>query len=272
MNEPADQPADQPADPSAGSGADRGRRRPHELPDLPQGVTPARVRSFVRRGRLSALTLDRLERLAPARALPAGPFDPVQAFGRTAPVVLEIGCGHGHAAIAFAAAHPEWDLLAMDVHSPGLARMLADADAAGVPNLRVEQGDAVVFLEERVGARVFDAIHLFFPDPWRKKKHTKRRFVSPTNLDLLARVLKPGGHVLIATDQAFYAEHVLEEVAAPPRFEARRVDRPDWRPRDGFEAKGRAAGRDIHELRLDLVDGPRRNTPGAQTPHALQHG
>jgi tRNA (guanine-N7-)-methyltransferase len=224
-----------------------------QIPELPEGVKPARVRSFVRRGRLSGLTLDRLERLGPQRALPEGPFDPVATFGRVAPVVLEIGCGHGHAAIAYAAAHPEHDLVAMDVHSPGLARMLADADTAGVPNLRIEQGDAVVFLEERVGPATFDAIHLFFPDPWRKKKHTKRRFVSPTNLDLLGRVLKPGGHVLIATDQDFYAQHVLAEVAEHPRFRATRSQRPAWRPREGFEAKGVAAGRAINELRLDLL-------------------
>ncbi|MDV3222711.1 tRNA (guanosine(46)-N7)-methyltransferase TrmB [Intrasporangium sp.] len=240
-------------EPASDRSSIRPPRKTHVAPDLPEGVTPARVRSFVRRGRLSSLTLDRLERLGPSRALPPGPFDPERAFGRVAPLVLEIGCGHGHAAIAYAAAFPGWDVLAMDVHSPGLARMLAAADEVGVPNLRVEQGDAVVFLEERVGDRVFDAIHLFFPDPWRKKKHTKRRFVSPTNLDLLARVLKPGGYILIATDQDFYAEHVLAEVAAHPRFRAQRVERPEWRPRAGFEAKGRAAGREIHELRLELV-------------------
>jgi tRNA (guanine-N7-)-methyltransferase len=228
-------------------------RRQPGTPVLGEGVTPARVRSFVRRGRLSTLTKDRMETLGPTRALPAGPFVAESAFGRVAPVVLEIGCGHGHAAIAYAAGFPSWDVLAMDVHSPGLARMLADADVAGVPNLRIELGDAVVFLEERVVDATFDAIHLFFPDPWRKQKHTKRRFVSPTNLDLLARVLKPGGYVLVATDQAFYATHVLGEVAAHPRFEARRVERAAWRPGDGFEAKGRAAGREIHELRLDVT-------------------
>ncbi len=230
------------------------RRKPHVVPaDLPEDITPARVRTFVRRGRHSQLTASRLERLGPTRALPPGPFDPEAAFGRVAPLVLEIGCGFGHAAIAYAAHFPSHDILAMDVHSPGLARLLAEAEAAGVPNLRVEQGDAVVFLEERVAPGTFDAVHLFFPDPWRKKKHTKRRFVSPANLDLLARVMRPGGHVLIATDQDHYADHVLAEVAKHPRWTARRVERPDWRPRDGFEAKGRAAGRTIHELRLDLV-------------------
>ena len=223
------------------------------MPDLPPDVTPARVRTFVRRGRLSTLTRDRVERLAPARALPEGAFDAATTFGRTAPVVLEIGCGHGHAAIAYAAAFPQHDIVAMDVHTPGLARMLADADEAGVPNLRVEIGDAVLFLEDRVADDTFDAVHLFFPDPWRKKKHTKRRFVSPANLDTLARVLKPGGHVRIATDQDFYAQHVLAEVAAHSRFEAHRVERPSWRPGAGFEAKGIAAGRTINELRLDLV-------------------
>ena len=116
--------------------------------------------------------------------------------------------------------------------------MLADADEAGVPNLRVEIGDAVLFLEERVADDTFDAIHLFFPDPWRKKKHTKRRFVSATNLDLLARVLKPGGHLLIATDQDFYATTPSRR---SPRTRASRPiasTRPAWRPRDGFEAKG----------------------------------
>ena len=228
-------------------------RRQHVVPDLPPGVTPARVRSFVRRGRLSSLTRDRVERLAPTRALPEGRFDAATTFGRSAPVVLEVGCGHGHAAIAYAAAFPQHDIVAMDVHTPGLARMLANADEAGVPNLRVEIGDAVLFLEERVDDATFDAVHLFFPDPWHKKKHTKRRFVSPANLDLLARVLKPGGHVLVATDQDFYAEHVLAEVAAHPRFEVHRAERPQWRPRNGFEAKGIAAGRTINELRLDRL-------------------
>ncbi|MEO7130161.1 MAG: tRNA (guanosine(46)-N7)-methyltransferase TrmB [Dermatophilaceae bacterium] len=240
-------------EPSPEAAAASAQQTDHRPPELPAGVTPARVRSFVRRGRLSALTRNRMEQFGPERALPEGRFDPEATFGRLAPVLLEIGCGYGAAAISYAAAFPTQDILAMDVHSPGLARMLADAARAGVPNLRVEIGDAVVFLETRVAPATFDAVHLFFPDPWHKLKHTKRRFINHANLDLLATVLKPGGHVLIATDQDFYADHVRARVAAHPRWAATDTERPSWRPTAGFEAKGRAAGRRISELRLDLL-------------------
>ncbi|MDN5791323.1 MAG: tRNA (guanine(46)-N(7))-methyltransferase TrmB [Micrococcales bacterium] len=238
----------------AGTGPQRSAVR--SVPELPPGVVPARVRSFVRRGRFSALTRDRLERLGPAWSLPEGPFEPEVTFGRVAPVVLEIGCGHGAAAIAYAAEFPSRDMLAMDVHSPGLARMLADAADAGLPNLRIETGDVVEFLESRVAPGTFDAAHLFFPDPWPKRKHAKRRFVNPVNLDLLVSVLRPDGHVLVATDQNFYADHVRAEVATHPRWAAYDIERPTWRPTAGFEAKGRAAGRRISELRLDLLADP----------------
>lgn len=210
------------------------------------------MRSYVCRGRFSDLTRTRLAELAPGRALPPGAFDPAAVFGRVAPVVLEIGCGHGAAALAFAQSFADHDLVAMDVHTPGLARMLAEAAELGVPNLRIETGDAASFLATRVAPGSFEAVHLFFPDPWRKHKHTKRRFVSAANLDLLAAALKPGGHVLVATDQDFYAAHVRAEVERHPRFEVVANVRPSWRPMAGFEAKGRAAGRTISELRLDL--------------------
>lgn len=203
---------------------------------------------------MSPLVRTRLERLGPGRSLPPGRFDPVVAFGRRAPVVVEIGCGHGDAALAYAAAFREHDLIAIDVYPPGVARLLAGADAVPVSNLRVEHGDAVVVLEERIGERMLDAVHLFFPDPWPKTRHAKRRFVSPANLDLLARVLRPDGHVLIATDQNFYVQHVLVQVAEHPRFVAHRAARPAWRPHRGFEVKGVAADRTITDLRLELVD------------------
>lgn len=216
----------------------------------------ARVRTFVKRGRMSELTQRRLDEHGPAHTLPEGPLVPAEAFGRSGPVVLEIGSGHGAAAVAYAAAHPDHDIVALDVHTPGIARMLSLAHEAGVTNLWAHEGDALDFMAERVADGGIDAVHLFFPDPWPKKKHVKRRFVSTSSLDALARVLRPGGHVLVATDQAFYAEHVLQVVAAHPRWTAERVERPQWRPTAGFEDKGRRAGRAIHELRLDLVDEP----------------
>ena len=212
------------------------------------------IRTYAgRAGRRSALTLERLERYLPQRSLPAGPLVPSVAFGRTAPVVLDIGCGHGAAAIGYASAHPGDDVLAVDVHVPGIARLLAAADVAGVANLRVEIGDAVTLLTERVGPGALAAVHLFFPDPWPKLKHSKRRFVQASTLELFASRLGPGGHVLVATDQDAYAEHVRAEVAAEGSFVVRDVARPEWRPVDGFERKGLAAGRRVTDLRLDLA-------------------
>ena len=142
------------------------------LPAAPNGI-----RTFTPRWRNSPLTDERMARLMPARAVPEGPLVPEVAFGRTGPVVVEIGSGHGAAAIAFCAAHPEADLIAVEVHVPGVARMLALAEDAGVENLWVHPGDAVPFLTERVSPGSLAAVHLFFPDPWPKNKHAKRRFV-----------------------------------------------------------------------------------------------
>jgi tRNA (guanine-N7-)-methyltransferase len=210
-----------------------------------------RVRTYAgRQGRRSALTEERLERYLPSRGLPPGPLVPGEAFGREAPVVLDVGCGHGAAAIAYAAAHPDHDVLAVDVHVPGVARLLAAAEAAGVPNLRVAIEDAVELLTIRVEPAGLTAVHLLFPDPWPKRGHAKRRFVQASTLDVLDSRLAPHGHVLVATDHDAYAEHVRSEVAAHGGFVVREVPRPTWRPVDGFERKGMAAGRTVTDLRL----------------------
>jgi len=212
----------------------------------------ARVRTYsARRGRLSALTLDRLAWFGPARLVTEGPLDPSATFGRVAPLVLEVGCGHGAAAIEYARTHPEHDVLAVDVHTPGIARMLAAADAAAVPNLRVVVGDAVAVLAERLPPGRTAAVHLFFPDPWPKNKHAKRRFVGADTLTLLAASLTDDGFVLVSTDQEAYAAHVRAQVARHGAFVVRVGERPAWRPVDGFEAKALAAGGAIVDLRLE---------------------
>jgi tRNA (guanine-N7-)-methyltransferase len=210
------------------------------------------VRTFTPRWRNSALTDSRMQTLLPSRALPDGPLDWAAVSGRRAPVVLEVGSGHGAAAIAYAAANPGTDVVAAEVHVPGVARMLAAADDAGVPNLRVHPGDAVPLLTDRVPEGSLAAVHLFFPDPWPKKRHAKRRFVQQHTLSLLASRLEAGGVLLVATDHDDYAEHVRTQLDHHGRWEVVEGDRPAWRPDDGFEAKGRRAGRSITELRCTL--------------------
>ena len=167
---------------------------PHDTADPFDQGRPRRVRTYSgRRGRLSPLTLDRLDRFGSSRFLPAGPVDAATAFGRVAPLVLEVGSGHGAAAIAYAREHPDHDVLAVDVHTPGIARMLAAADAVGVPNLRVVRGDAVELLTTRIAPGQVAVVHLFFPDPWPKNRHAKRRFVGAATLSLLASRLAHDG-------------------------------------------------------------------------------
>ncbi|GGL27802.1 tRNA (guanosine(46)-N7)-methyltransferase TrmB [Phycicoccus endophyticus] len=210
------------------------------------------VRTFTPRWRNRPLTDQRLAALLPARALPEGPLVPAEAFGREAPVVLEVGSGHGAAAIAYARTHPEADVVAVDVHLPGVARMLAAADEAGVGNLWVHAGDALPLLTDRVSPGSLSAVHLFFPDPWPKRRHAKRRFVQQHTLTLLASRLRPGGVLLVATDIDAYAEHCREQLAAHGAFDVVEGERPPWRPDDGFEAKGLRRGRTVSELRCTL--------------------
>ena len=213
------------------------------------------VRTFTPRWRNSPLTDERMATLLPQRLLPEGPLVPKEAFGRDGPVVVEIGTGHGAAAIAYCRAHPEADLVALEVHVPGVARMLAAAEEAQVANLWVHPGDALPFLTERVLPGTLAAVHLFFPDPWPKNKHAKRRFVQQHTLDLLASRLVPGGELLVATDIVAYAAHARAQLAHHGRWDVVEGERPPWRPDDGFEAKGVRAGRTVTELRATLRDG-----------------
>lgn len=211
---------------------------------------PRPIRTFTPRYRVSDLTRRRLEDLLPAYRVEQLPLDPEREFGRLAPLVLEIGSGHGGAAIGYAAAHPDHDVLTAEVHLPGVVRMLAVVQEQGLTNVRVYARDAMELLGGGIAPHSLRAVHLFFPDPWPKAKHAKRRFVQRRTLEAIAGVLEPGGELLIGTDHPVYADWTRDQLAAfgPGRVE--QIERPAWKDDDGFERKGMAAGRPPLYLRV----------------------
>lgn len=220
------------------------------------------IRTFhPRRGRIGAVRADALGRLWPDRGydivgsdsgqsrIPG--FDAAALFGRSAPLVLEIGCGMGEATAVMAAADPGRDYLGVDVHTPGLGNLLLLAENGGLANLRAARGDAVELLRDLMKPGALDAVHVFFPDPWPKAKHHKRRIIRPDVVALIRERLRPGGSLRCATDWAPYAEQMLETLTADPGlanghdgYAPRPVDRPVTK----FERRALAAGRGIFDL------------------------
>ena len=183
--------------------------------------------------------------------LPAGPLDFTEWFGREAPVMLEIGSGMGETTSQLAAAAPELNYVAAEVYDPGLGQLMLRAEKLGVRNLRLLHGDAVVFLTEHVEPDTLHGVRLFFPDPWPKKKHHKRRIVSPSFAALVASRLAPGGTFHMATDWENYAEQMLEVCSAEPALKNRYdgwAPRPEWRPVTKFEQRADVEGRVSHDL------------------------
>ncbi len=181
--------------------------------------------------------------------------DIAQWFGRQAPVVLEIGCGTGVSTLAMAVEEPHLDVVAVEVYRRGLAQLLGAIDRNDVTNIRLIRGDGVDVLEHIFGTASLTGVRIFFPDPWPKARHHKRRLLQPETVALIADRLVPGGVLHAATDHAEYAEHIAEVGDAEPRL--RRV--PDTtaidalpisvrRPETKYEGKGLQAGRDIAEL------------------------
>lgn len=221
---------------------------------VPQRVLPhAPPQTFrLRRGRVTAGQAAALERLFPAlgvRVLPGGPpLDLPALFGRDAPVVLEVGSGMGEATAAAAAADPARDLLAVEVHTPGLAGLLVRVETGGLSNVRVADGDARVLLADLLGPRVLDEVRVWFPDPWPKARHAGRRLLTPAFLTLVADRLRPGGRLHVATDWQPYAEQVAGHLAAAPDLALVSRERPPERPRTRFEQQGTRAGRPSYDL------------------------
>jgi tRNA (guanine-N7-)-methyltransferase len=197
-----------------------------------------------------------LDRLWPAYGVEVGggPIDPVALYGRRAPLVLEIGSGMGEATAGMAAADPGRDYLAVDVHTPGVANLLATIDALRLTNLRIALGDALELVGDQLAPASLDAVHVFFPDPWPKARHHKRRLIQPAHVALLRSRLVPGGVLHCATDSAGYAEAMLAVLAADPELVNRHpgyAPRPAHRPLTKFEQRGLAAGRPIVDLVFD---------------------
>ena len=183
--------------------------------------------------------------------------DQVLDFARLFPdskeVILEIGFGMGEATALIGQAFPEKGFLAVDVHRPGVGKLFLLIHEYGLKNLRVIQGDAHLIMHNMIADQSLDGVHLFFPDPWQKKKHNKRRIVNANFLAQVASKLKPGGFIHIATDWVPYAEHIQEVFAPSALFTGGVVERPEWRPITRFEGQGITKDHQVNDLRYFKV-------------------
>ncbi|MGM0594450.1 MAG: tRNA (guanosine(46)-N7)-methyltransferase TrmB [Pseudomonadota bacterium] len=215
-----------------------------------------RIRSFVRReGRLTPGQQRAMDLLFPRFGIEAGeaPLDLDAIFGRRAPRILEIGFGNGESLAEIAANHPENDYIGIEVHRPGVGHLLMRIEERGLTNVRVMCADAVEVLERQIPDATLDALYLFFPDPWHKKRHHKRRQVRPEWAALVGRKLKPGGLLHMATDWQNYAEQMLQVLDATQGFDNTSqsgdyVTKPDYRPETKFERRGRKLGHGVWDL------------------------
>ncbi|MEV0650744.1 tRNA (guanosine(46)-N7)-methyltransferase TrmB [Phytomonospora sp. NPDC050363] len=217
----------------------------------------ARVRTFQpRRGRVSDRHEDALARLLPVYGVDET-FEPEAAFGRSAPLVLEIGSGMGTATAEMAAADPDRDYLAVEVHPPGIANLLWLVAEGGLRNVRVFDGDALDLARTTLAPSSLSAVHVYFPDPWPKPRHHKRRIIAPEHVALLRSRLAPGGAFHCATDWAEYAARMLTVLSADPELVNTSegfTPRPAHRPVTKFERRGVAAGREIFDLVFRRVE------------------
>jgi tRNA (guanine-N7-)-methyltransferase len=224
---------------------------------MPEEQAPRRaIRSFVRReGRITEAQKRALEELLPRYGVAPGeaPLDFVALFGRDAPVHVEIGFGNGEALAAMASAHPENNYLGIEVHRPGVGALLRRLEAEGLANVRVASTDAKELLARRIAEGSLSAVYIFFPDPWHKQRHHKRRLVQAEFVALLARKLKPGGLLHLATDWEDYAQHMLAVLAGTAAFENTAepgsfTPRPESRTLTRFERRGHRLGHGVRDL------------------------
>ena len=222
--------------------------------DLDPAVRQRTVRSFVlRAGRMGTGQARALEDYGPHFLIPYAP-EPLNldaAFGRAAPKVLEIGFGMGDSTATIAASRPDTDFLGVEVHTPGVGALLKRIGEGRLTNLRIIQHDAVEVLDHMIADASLDGIHIYFPDPWPKKKHHKRRLIQPALAAKLATKLKPGGYLHLATDWEHYAIQMLEVLSGEPALTntaAGYAPRPAYRPLTKFEKRGLKLGHGVWDL------------------------
>ncbi|CAG0964310.1 tRNA (guanine-N(7)-)-methyltransferase [Rhodocyclaceae bacterium] len=212
------------------------------------------IRSFVlRQGRVSSAQARYHEEGMPRWGISYrnARLDLDASFGRRAPRILEIGCGMGETTAIIAAANPQNDYIGIEVHTPGVGSLLKEIAVRELTNLRVVQHDAVEVVRDMLPEGSLAGIHIYFPDPWPKKRHHKRRLIQPPFVALLASRLAPGGYIHCATDWEEYAQQMLEVLAAEPLLQNTATDyapRPDYRPLTKFEQRGKRLGHGVWDL------------------------
>jgi tRNA (guanine-N7-)-methyltransferase len=223
------------------------------MPDTTD-LSKRHIRSFVlRQGRVSPAQQRACDTLLPRFGIQYSvqQLDLAQTFGRGAPKILEIGFGMGDSTATIAIDHPENDYLALEVHTPGVGNLLKLIDAQRISNIRIIRHDAVEVLRDMLGDATLDGVHIFFPDPWHKARHNKRRLIQAPFIAQLVQKLKPGGYIHVATDWQDYAEQVLAVLAAEPLLAntaSNYASRPTYRPLTKFEQRGIRLGHGVWDL------------------------
>lgn len=214
------------------------------------------MRSYVLRGgRLTAGQERALRELWPRFGIEDGDglLDLDQLFGSNAPVILEIGFGNGEATWQMASAHPEENYIAVEVHQPGVGHLLLKIEEHGIENIRIACADATEFLRNRVSEESLEGVRIYFPDPWPKKRHHKRRIIQPSFVRALASRMHPGAILHLATDWEPYAEHMLEVIGGVEELTNLSAsggfsDKPEWRPETKYEKRGERLGHKVKDL------------------------
>jgi tRNA (guanine-N7-)-methyltransferase len=215
------------------------------------------VRSYRLRGsRITRSQASALERFWPLYGIeiPEGKLDLKALFPHSEKIIMEIGFGMGEATALIGRDFPKDGFLAVEVHFPGVGKLMARIEELGLKNIRIMETDVHPLFEEYLQDESLDGIHLFFPDPWQKKKHNKRRIINPEFLSLIAPKLKADGFIHIATDWLPYAEVIEEVFASSQIFSGGVVDRPEWRPLTRFEGQGITKDHQVTDLRYKKMN------------------